>query len=629
MRLNIAVPACAAFVAPFLLSCGGARPALQGVSGQSKLGRASMTIKWPVRNARIIPTAANSIVVQLSQNGKQVATSGALTRPAGGGTTTWTTPNLDQGTYSISATAFPNADGSGTAQARGSGSITISYSSIAQASVTMGSTVTNVTLSPPALISRPGFQSTVTASATDASGAIVLVAPSDLTWKTSDPTTLEILSQGISAKFQALKNGSPYVTCVFTGVESTLGQQPVSSAGDTCTIATPGPASSWPVGAGTEGGNATTSAPGLLNASVAWTSSVHVWDVLGIAPDGSVLGVGDSHTILELNPDGTTKWDVAGPSGGGSAVIASDGSICFGGTQTISLCNGVDGSLAATYNLPSSGMGDILLGPNGTIYWFVQGSGTTAAPVDGTINALNPDGTTWSTTLTGALACPPVMDPKGNIYGLVYQANPSSGILTSVAPNGNVNWSVSIGAHVMYSGANLVYSPTGTLYVSTNLAFVENENYVVAVSTSGNVLWQSQPIGNFCVDSQGNLYSPSTVNNYLVKVDAGSGTVSNLAPLYGAYYGITPSISSNNEVYVWFGSAAWADSSLYAYSPSGSLVWSVAMTAYSSGQGTGEFFPAIGPDGSVYIVDYGNVLYKITGATSAITVNKGRKPIGH
>jgi hypothetical protein len=94
-----------------LIGCGGSSSAPSGT------GRAFIKITWPDRN-RLIPLASNSIQVTFSRGAQTVATQ-LIPRPASGNQTTTTFQNLKTGGLALTATAFPNADGTGTAQATG------------------------------------------------------------------------------------------------------------------------------------------------------------------------------------------------------------------------------------------------------------------------------------------------------------------------------------------------------------------------------------------------------------------------------------------------------------------------------------------------------------------------------
>jgi hypothetical protein len=158
-------------------------------------GRATLTIIWPDRG-RLVPLAANSIVATFALNGVTVQ-SQTVARPPAGGASTVTFQQLKVGALQFTASAHPGADGSGTAQARGSASITIVAGQVAQVALTMQSTIDRLELSPTAPQVAVGGTLQITASARDASNAIVLTSPSKIAWDTGDHSVATVSSTGL------------------------------------------------------------------------------------------------------------------------------------------------------------------------------------------------------------------------------------------------------------------------------------------------------------------------------------------------------------------------------------------------------------------------------------------------
>jgi len=103
------------------------------------------------------------------------------------------------------ALAYPQADGTGVAQAEGSVPVTIASGQTVNFTLTMASTVAKISLSAPALLA--GQQGQMQFTARDASSAIVLLTPAKLQWGSSDTSVLTI-------------NGTGLVTAVATGVST-------------------------------------------------------------------------------------------------------------------------------------------------------------------------------------------------------------------------------------------------------------------------------------------------------------------------------------------------------------------------------------------------------------------------
>jgi hypothetical protein len=179
-------------------------PACGGGGGQSTVtGRAQLTILWPDRS-RLIPLAANSIRVEMLQNGAVVAAQ-LLARPAGGSTTA-TFDALPTGALSARATAYPEAGGGGIAQANGTVPLVIQVGQTTSFTLTMGSTIDRLELSPPNPTIGVGQSVQLTATAKDAAGSVVLTAPSKLQWSSSNGSatvdaggSVNAVSQGIAS----------------------------------------------------------------------------------------------------------------------------------------------------------------------------------------------------------------------------------------------------------------------------------------------------------------------------------------------------------------------------------------------------------------------------------------------
>ncbi|MBI3946471.1 MAG: VCBS repeat-containing protein [Armatimonadetes bacterium] len=165
-----------------LSGCGGNR--IPG-GGRPATGALGLTITWPGRD-RLIPLAANSIQVVLQYNGQPVANR-VIPRPAGGGsTTTATIDNLRVGALTLTATAHPNADGTGTAQARGSVPVTIQDGQTTPVGLTLGSTIDHLEIAPSAPSVGVSRTVVLTATARDAAGNAVLTWPGKITWESQN-----------------------------------------------------------------------------------------------------------------------------------------------------------------------------------------------------------------------------------------------------------------------------------------------------------------------------------------------------------------------------------------------------------------------------------------------------------
>jgi hypothetical protein len=197
-----------------LFGCGGGgSPTVV----KSTNGTASLIIKWPSR-ARLIPLTSNSVTVSLSQNGKVVTTQ-TVSRPLSSPTSTVTFTDLNYGTFAVSATSFPNSDGTGIAQATGAGTLTETPGTPGTVTVSMASTVATLTVTPKSIVCYKGMTTTLTASAQDSLGEIVLLAVGSaqeaLTWSTTDSSIATVSGTGPTATLTGVDQGTTTVTASF------------------------------------------------------------------------------------------------------------------------------------------------------------------------------------------------------------------------------------------------------------------------------------------------------------------------------------------------------------------------------------------------------------------------------
>lgn len=164
--------------------CGGGGNKAS-VSATRKAGRATLTLVWPSSGTRLIPAAAQSVVVTVvdDQGNRYSTPDGSplvLPRPAGDGTSSATFDPLPVGTLTVTATAYPNNDGTGTAQATATGPLVVQADRNSTVTLTMQSTIDHITVSPPTASIPLDGTTQFSATAYDAAGNMVLVVPGSL-----------------------------------------------------------------------------------------------------------------------------------------------------------------------------------------------------------------------------------------------------------------------------------------------------------------------------------------------------------------------------------------------------------------------------------------------------------------
>jgi hypothetical protein len=205
-----------------LVGCGGSSNATTPGQGgdpnpNRSMGSASFLITWPERT-RLIPVAANSIKISFDgpTPNEQI-----VPRPASGTNTSEVTfSNLVVGNYAITATAYPTSNATGTAQAMGSGQVTVVKDQTVETGVTMASTITQVSIAPTGPTIVAGTTGMLTGSATNAGNAVVLTTNTKWTWSSSNTAVATVTSNTNPVTVTAIAAG----TTTITGTETESGK---------------------------------------------------------------------------------------------------------------------------------------------------------------------------------------------------------------------------------------------------------------------------------------------------------------------------------------------------------------------------------------------------------------------
>ncbi|MBI3946470.1 MAG: Ig-like domain-containing protein [Armatimonadetes bacterium] len=175
--------------------CGGGGETTPDDRNPTGVGRLEVTVEWPGR-VRLIPAAANAIQLNLSRDAQTVTTQ-TLARPAGGGASTAAMENLGVGGYLLAASAHPNADGTGTAQAGGAVNVTVEDGQTTKVTLTLASTIDRVEISPAVTALPVGTTVGLTATARNALGEVVLTWPGKLQWSSADTGYATVDTNGV------------------------------------------------------------------------------------------------------------------------------------------------------------------------------------------------------------------------------------------------------------------------------------------------------------------------------------------------------------------------------------------------------------------------------------------------
>lgn len=205
-----------------LAGCGGGST---GSTAAPKVsGKAMLNVIWPERTeGRLIPTAANSLKVILSQGGTPVS-SQTIARPAAGQTTTSTTfVDLPIGGLDVAISAFPTTDATGVAQATGAGTMAVAEGTPGAVTVSLVSTVSTLAVSPAAPHIGRGGTGTLTVSAKDSANNIVLLAATGvepITWTAGTAGIVSISGTGPTATLTGVAVGTTAITARLTTNDS-------------------------------------------------------------------------------------------------------------------------------------------------------------------------------------------------------------------------------------------------------------------------------------------------------------------------------------------------------------------------------------------------------------------------
>ena len=161
---------------------------------------------WP--HSRVVPSGAKSVVFEVTNAAYGVSLKDKATIPPAPLLTTRTRFDLvGPGTVTVKATAYPNEDGTGVAQATGTSSVQIVSGKMNTVDLTMGSTIASLRITGASTNQPPNKDVTYGIQALDASGAVVLVDPTVWKWTVEDPTVATIAPNGDQVFVHTLKEG--------------------------------------------------------------------------------------------------------------------------------------------------------------------------------------------------------------------------------------------------------------------------------------------------------------------------------------------------------------------------------------------------------------------------------------
>ena len=256
-------------------------------------------------------------------------------------------------------------------------------------------------------------------------------------------------------------------------------------------------------------------------------------------------------------------------------AFGEDGSIYFGGGGTEPERRGLlallptppNGSVKWRFTLEESAVTNPIIDENGNVYF---GGG------DGFFYKLNPDGTMrWRLPILTSTKSHPAIADDGTIYIC------GAGKLHAVEREGTLKWTYDVGMTIESSPA---VGDDGTIY------FGSNDFNVYALNPDGTLKWSydtgAAVSGSPAIDDDGTIYIGS--ESGVIYAFYPDGNVKWSYQTEGPIRSATPAIAGDGTIYI------GAYNYLYALASDGSLKWRFKTDDVITGQ------PAVGADGTIY-----------------------------
>ena len=253
-----------------LSGCGGGARSVNPQSGQpTATGSAEFTIHWPEVDSRLIPDAARSLSIAAFRSDGTYINGGKAERPADASATNMIIPDLPTENVTFTAKAYPTADCTGTVQAQGSVTAQIQPNTTTPVTLTMASTIDHVEITPENPSVSVGNTVTLSATAYDSEGSVVLTSGSKWQWQLVSGSGVGILTPDKdTATFRGTSAGSATIRAAETESGKSA-QTTVSVSAGTSIEVTVSPETANLATLGTQQFTATVT--GTSNTAVTWS----------------------------------------------------------------------------------------------------------------------------------------------------------------------------------------------------------------------------------------------------------------------------------------------------------------------------------------------------------------------
>lgn len=199
----------------FLPGCGNSSQTAPSSQKTFARGSISLTVYWPKPLTRLIPSATDHIDVAVTYHNQTLAQQ-SVVRPSDGSSSVALFHDIVADAVTITATAFPKTELSQTALARGSVVVTVNPNASTQASLSLDSTVHQLTLTATNAALQPGATLPISIGAHDNGGAIVLLQDTNVVWSSDNPTVATVTTSGTTATLTGVSAGTAHITATET-----------------------------------------------------------------------------------------------------------------------------------------------------------------------------------------------------------------------------------------------------------------------------------------------------------------------------------------------------------------------------------------------------------------------------
>lgn len=158
-------------------------------------GEITFSVAWPEVEAAMVPTAAQSILLTVTDTADNKQLGRAVLTRAAPAASVASLPAFHKCT--VKASAFPTTTATGVAQASASQLVTIPDAAKLAVKLVMASTITKVTVAAPRTQFGVKKAMTLVPTAKDVAGSTVLVASSKWSWTSNAPTRATVTQTGV------------------------------------------------------------------------------------------------------------------------------------------------------------------------------------------------------------------------------------------------------------------------------------------------------------------------------------------------------------------------------------------------------------------------------------------------